>query len=143
MSKLSWAFALCCMAVQGCASAAFNEQLLNTAFLSCSRTTKASLVGSCAEAYVSQRAPNWTDHPRAQYFAALFSYVNRAGEKVEQGEWDPQRYQLEITSFINRLKIEANQSERAARAGAVSDFVRSLNSGITCFAVAPGMVRCQ
>ena len=42
----------------GCASATFNEEVLNSAFMSCSKTAKPSFVGSCAETFVSQRAPN-------------------------------------------------------------------------------------
>lgn len=112
-------------------------------FETCEKTTKLSLIGSCTEQYISQRQPNWTQEPRAQFLSTLFTYVNRAGEKVERGEWNRTKYEYELSSFINRIKIQEAQNTRAANSAAIDSFVKGLNSGITCINFGPGMVQCR
>lgn len=121
------------------------DQALSAAAQHCERTTSPSRMGSCMEMKLTENAPSWTSSPYAAYVATLFPYANTAGEKLESGEWDRQRYEYEVVAFVNRLKIqiaEAGRLRSPPRESAVQAFVNGFNSGIRCIVTGP-IIRCR
>lgn len=125
-------------------SAGWGSENFESAFMAaaqqCEFSVSPSRRGSCLEQKFTAAAPDWTDTPRARYIAAFFPFADKAGEKLESGEWDQQQYDNALVSFINRMKIQVAEDERLARerrrsaaAESIDSFFRGFNSGITCY----------
>jgi hypothetical protein len=104
-------------------------------------------MGSCVESQITNSNPNWPQHPRAPYMAALFSYMDVVGGKIDSGEWSKDQGMSEMQKFVNRMKIQMASEDRInsqhEAQSAVDAFVDGLNSGITCIAYTPQYVRCK